>query len=102
MDIKDIQKATALYKELSEHLKSLEDGSIFHQTKNACEAVSCLENASSDVEKERLIRIYFRLLFPSRGGLSDIVIWDEDFEKRKALNEAIRSIEKELGKIIIS
>ena len=75
----DTEKATALYTELWEHLKSLNDKSLKIQTSNANAAVRYLSAAVSDEEKEAIIRTYYDILFPARGGLSDVVLWDNDF-----------------------
>ena len=42
----------------------------------------------------------FRVQYPgNRGGLSDVVLWDEDYDPRVALNEPIDRIRKELWEI---
>ncbi len=98
----DTEKATALYTELWEHLKSLNDKSLKIQTSNANAAVRYLSAAVSDEEKEAIIRTYYDILFPARGGLSDVVLWDNDFQTRIALNEPLHRIQKELRKIMES
>lgn len=99
----DTGKAAALYTELWEHLKSLHDDSLSIQTNNAREAVRSLAAASSEGEKEEIIRTYYKILYPGgRGGLSDVVLWSEDIETRIALNEPLYRIEKELCALIAS
>lgn len=97
----DTERARSILIGLRDHLKAQKDENLYFQTRNACDAVRYLENASSDEEKEEIIRDYYRILFPGgRGGLSDTVLWDEDLETRKALNEPIVNAEKELWRII--
>lgn len=97
----DTESARLILIGLRDHLNAQNDKSLYFQTRNACDAVRYLENASSDEEKEEIIRDYYRILFPGdRGGLSDIVLWDEDFETRIALNEPIENAKKELLRII--
>lgn len=99
----DTEKAAALYMELWNHLKSLNQKSLSIQTNNAHEAVRVLAAAASEEEKEEIIRTYYRILYPGgRGGLSDVVLWSEDYETRLALNEPIHRIEKELWNLIVS
>ena len=98
----DTEKAAALFAELWEYLKSLNDRSLQIQTNNARAAVRYLAAAESAEEQEEIIRTYFRILFPSRGGLSDVVLWDNDFQTRIALNEPLHRIQKELRKIMES
>ncbi len=99
---RDLDKAKGLYMALSEHLKGLRKEELYYQTKNACDAVRYLEEAESAKEKEYIVKKYFNMLFPSRGGLSDIVIWDSDFKTRVSLNEPLNRIEKDLWDIIRS
>lgn len=98
----DTEKAAALFAELWEYLKSLNDRSLQIQTDNARAAVRYLAAAESAEEQEAIIRTYFRILFPSRGGLSDVVLWDNDIQTRIALNEPLHRIRKELRRIVDS
>ena len=97
----DTERAKLILVGLRDHLKAQDRKDLYFQTRNAGDAVRYLENASSDEEKEEIIRSYYRILFPSgRGGLSDVVLWDEDLETRIALNEPIENAGKELRRII--
>ncbi len=99
----DIEKAEALYKALWNHLLSLNDKDLTIQANNARDAVNALAAADNDDEKEEIIKAYYRILYPSgRGGLSDVVIWSEDYDSRIALNEPIAITKLELWKIINS
>lgn len=96
----DTERAKALFIELRDHLRKQNSRDLDIQTRNAAKAVQYLEAASSKEEKEEIIKTYFRVLYPSgRGGLSDVVLWDEDYDTRVALNEPIDRIRKELWEI---
>lgn len=97
----DTERAESLFTQLWDHLKAQNMRSLDIQTRNAEEAVRSLEAASSKEEKEEIIRDYYRILYPGgRGGLSDAVLWDPDYQVRQSLNEPIERIGKELGEII--
>lgn len=99
----DTERAEILFAQLRDHLKEQNMRSLNIQTRNADAAVRYLGAASSEDEKEEIIRDYYRILYPGgRGGLSDLVLWDEDYDVRLALNESIQRIGKELGEIIRS
>ncbi len=96
----DMKKAAELFTELRDYLVSLNDSGLYYQTRYACGAVRSLEAAEDAGEAEEIIRRAFRGLFPARGGLSDVVLWDGDQETRAAINEPLRRIEKELRTIV--
>ena len=96
----DTERAKALFIELRDHLRKQNSRDMDIQTRNAAKAVQYLEAASSEEEKEEIIKTYFRVLYPGgRGGLLDVVLWDEDYDTRVALNEPIDRIRKELWEI---
>ena len=95
----NIKEAEMLFIELRDYLKQLDQKDLRIQTRNASDAVRYLSEAVSDEEKEEIIRLYYRYLYPPRGGLTDVVLWDSDFEKRIALNAPLESIGKKLAAI---
>lgn len=98
-EIVDTKKAEALFTELKDCLVWLNKKNLQIQAQNASDAVRYLGSASSEKEKEEIIRSYYRYLFPAKGGLADIVIWDDDAVKRKAINRTVNRIKKELETI---
>ncbi|MCR4949795.1 MAG: hypothetical protein K6A40_00560 [Solobacterium sp.] len=97
----DTERAKAVFAELEKHLKAQQSRYLNTQIWNAGDAVRCLEQAASEEEKEEIVRQYYRYLFPGgRGGLSDVVLWDDDLKTRIALNAPIVNAEKELQRII--
>jgi hypothetical protein len=50
-------------------------------------------------EKELLIKSY-KSLFTGRGGLTEFYVWDNNFEKRCAINEPFELATDELWKLI--
>ena len=98
----DIKRARELFAELKEYLWNNRSESLYHPYINASNAVKCLSMEISEAEKAEAVKTFYRLLFPARGGLTDIVLWDPDYEVRKALNEPITRIEKELYEIVRS
>jgi len=96
----DTKRAELLLTELRDYLRKLNDEDLYIQTRNVSEAVQYLEQSDTEEEKEQIIRTYFRYLYPARGGLSDVVIWDSDFATRVALNEPLERIRKELTAIV--
>lgn len=49
--------------------------------------VNCIDSDENDDEKMQYLIESYNRLFISRGGLSDFIIYDENFEVRKQLNE---------------
>ena len=95
----NIKEAEMLFIELRDYLRQLDQKDLRIQTRNASDAVRYLSEAVSDEEKEEIIRLYYRYLYPPRGGLTDVVLWDNDFEKRIALNAPLERIGKKLAAI---
>ena len=96
----DTERAKALFIELRDHLRKQNCRDLDIQAGNAAKTVQYLEAVSSEEEKEEIIKTYFRILYPGgRGGLSDVVLWDEDYDTRVALNEPIDRIRKELWEV---
>lgn len=96
----EIKKAEMLFTELRDYLAKLGDRDLYIQMKNASDAVNYLGQADTDAEKKEIIKTFYRYLYPARGGLTDVVIWDNDFETRVALNEPLERIRKELWEIV--
>ncbi len=49
--------------------------------------VNCIDSVENDDEKMKYLIESYNRLFVSRGGLSDFVIYDENYEVRNQLNE---------------
>lgn len=49
--------------------------------------VNCIDSDENDDEKMQYLIESYNRLFVSRGGLSDFVIYDENYEVRNQLNE---------------
>lgn len=49
--------------------------------------VNCIDSDENDDEKMQYLIESYNRLFVSRGGLSDFVIYDENYEVRNLLNE---------------
>lgn len=49
--------------------------------------VDCIDSDENDDEKLQYLLESYNRLFASRGGLSDFVIYDADFQLRNQLNE---------------
>ena len=86
------EKAAALFRELADYLESLHDDSLVYQKRNAYAAAACLSEAADAEEKEEIIRTFCRLLYPYRGGLSDVILLDTDYETRVSLNAPLERI----------
>ena len=98
----NIKEAEMLFIELRDYLRQLDQKDLRIQTRNASDAVRYLSEAVSDEEKEEIIRLYYRYLYPPRGGLTDVVLWDSgdsDYEKRVTLNAPLERIGKKLAAI---
>lgn len=49
--------------------------------------VNCIDSVENEDEKMKYLIESYNRLFVSRGGLSDFVIYDENYEVRNQLNE---------------
>jgi hypothetical protein len=97
----DTIRAKILFTELRDHLREYGGKNLKYQTRITEDAVNDLADEFPEEEKEKAVRKYFRYLWPGgRGGLSDVVLWDENLEKRIALNEPLARICRELNKLI--
>lgn len=100
MNNMNITTVLSLLKELENHLKLHGNDSIVFQLKTIQSAIEVLESDCSLEEKESCIVESYKLLYPTRGGLSEFYIWDKDFERRKELNEPLERISDSLWKIV--
>ncbi len=64
------------------------------------QTIEFLKSEEDVKEKERYVIRSYKALFPSKGALSEFYIWDNDFEKRKSLNESFEAIHNELWSIV--
>lgn len=62
--------------------------------------INCIDSYDDDCEKAAYIIKYYKVLFPSRGGLSEFYIHDEDFQTRLRLNEPLDKLREELWAIM--
>lgn len=54
--------------------------------------LSCIADEDvSEEEKQNYLVSRYQLLFPPRGGLSDFMIYHDDFDKRKELNAPLEN-----------
>lgn len=61
--------------------------------------VKCIDSDENDDEKIQYLVNSYKRLFISRGGLSDFVIYDEDSQLRKQLNEKYNDEIKKCGRL---
>lgn len=70
------------------------------QLKILSKIINCIDSDSGDSEKTVYIIKYYKVLFPSQGGLSEFYIHDEDFQIRLRLNEPLDKLREELWGIM--
>jgi hypothetical protein len=96
----DIKELEVLFKELIAILNKYGDSTVSNQ-KRIVENTICIIVSNTIQDDKKIIEIErnYKMLYPARGGLSEFYIWDNDFEKRKKLNEPLDKVRKELWRI---
>ncbi|MFL0251320.1 hypothetical protein ACJDT4_12915 [Clostridium neuense] len=100
MNIGDIKKVEILFKELIAILNKYGDSTISNQKRIVEDTIDFIEDNTIEDDKKIIeIEQNYKMLYPAHGGLSEFYIWDNDFEKRKKLNEPLDKVTEELWEI---
>lgn len=70
------------------------------QIKAIYDIIRCIDSEAEEEEKTEYIIDRYKVLYPSRGGLNDFYIHDDDFNTRLRLNEPLDLLKDRLWKII--
>lgn len=62
--------------------------------------VRCIDSNEDDDEKTQYLIDSYNRLFITRGGLGDFIIYDEELETRKQLNELFNAETKKIWEIM--
>ena len=92
----DFESVRALYCELLEFLTRHETDAIRGCIPLICETIDMLASQDSEEDKTQSVLRSYAALFRTRGGLSEFYLWDDDFQKRLALNEPFEKIRDKL------
>ena len=70
------------------------------QIKTISSIIKCIDSGASEKEKTEYILDKYKILYPSKGGLSDFYIHDDDFHTRLKLNEPLDELKNKLWMIM--
>lgn len=62
--------------------------------------IKCIDSGINKEEKTEYILNRYKVLYPSRGGLSEFYIHDDDFQTRLKLNEPLDKLQDNLWMIM--
>lgn len=62
--------------------------------------IKCIDSEKNEEEKTEYILSNYKILYPSKGGLSDFYIHDDDFQTRLKLNEPLDVLKDKLWMIV--
>lgn len=96
----DLEKVRTLYCELLEFLIPHVTNEIRGCIPLISDTIDILDSQESEEDKTLFVLRSYSALFRTRGGLSEFYIWDNDFEKRLALNEPFEKIRENLWSIM--
>lgn len=70
------------------------------QIKVISDIIKCIDSRANEKEKTEYILDRYKILYPSKGGLSDFYIQDDDFYTRLKLNEPLDELKDKLWMIM--
>ena len=70
------------------------------QIKAISDIIKCIDSEENEKEKTEYILDRYKILYPSKGGLSDFYIYDDDFQTRLKLNEPLDELKDKLWMIM--
>lgn len=70
------------------------------QIKAISDIIKCIDSEENEKEKTEYILDRYKILYPSKGGLSDFYIYDNDFQTRLKLNEPLDELKDKLWMIM--
>lgn len=70
------------------------------QIKTISDIIKCIDSGASEKEKTEYILGKYKTLYPSKGGLNDFYIHDDDFHTRLKLNEPLDELKDQLWMIM--
>ena len=91
-----LDRVLELYENLEDFLRKYGDNSILQSYRIAKRTIDILKSNMERQEKEEQVIYSYKALFPGRVALSEFYVWDNNLEKRKAINEIFECIHKEL------
>ena len=97
MNLETLKK---LFTELRDFLEFYNDNSISYYRRIVRNVVVMLESDEVDSVKMEYVIKSYKSLYRSGPGFADYCIWDNDYAKRKQLNEPLDRITDELWKIM--
>lgn len=96
----DLNRICELFVSIDSFLSEYGDSSVRNQLLLVRDTIDMLRSdLDDDAKSEKLIRCY-RSLFCGKAGLSEFYVWDDDFEKRMALNAPFDAASDELWTIL--
>lgn len=96
----DLERVCDLFAEIDAFLKKYGDPSIRNQHLLIKDTIDLLRSAENNETKTELLIRSYKALFTGKGGLTEFYVWDNDYEKRMAMNEPFEHAADELWKIM--
>ncbi len=96
----NLERILELFENLEVFLRKYGDNSILYSYRIVQRTIDFLKSKENRDDKEEYVMCSYKALFPGRGALSEFYVWDSDFETRKALNESLECIHKEIWEIL--
>lgn len=96
----DFKKICNLYTDIDDFLKKYGGLSIKNQHLLVKDTIDLLNSSEDDKTKKEMLINSYKSLFTGRGGLTEFCVWDNDFDKRCAINEPFELATDELWKLM--
>lgn len=94
-----LKQVIQLFKELECILKQEITRNIRYVMDGITYCLKILQTTSGqDIPPE--VKDVHRRFYPPHGGLTDYFLWDDDFDKRVALNEELKDVQEQLKAIL--
>ena len=100
MTEKELYELRNIFLQLGKLVQKYSENYYNIQIKAISDIIKCIDSEENEKEKTEYILDRYKILYPSKGGLSDFYIYDDDFQTRLKLNEPLDELKDKLWMIM--
>ena len=100
MTEKELYELRDIFLQLGKLVQKYSENYYTIQIKAISDIIKCIDSEENEKEKTEYILDRYKILYPSKGGLSDFYIYDDDFQTRLKLNEPLDELKDKLWMIM--